>query len=189
MNHDLSGKKIAILIANGFMQSDVTAAQRMFQDTKAKIHLVSCENGVVNGWEGNGWGHHYPSDVSLGKALAADYDAVVIPGGLAHVEKLLKTEHTKRFVGGFMRAQKVVVTFAEGVKTLIETGMVRDYEMTGPESVISDMNGEGVIVSSEMMCVDDHVITAQKSGEMYDEIFSATADAILAYYEEMSAAA
>lgn len=189
MNHDLSGKKIAILIANGFVQSDVTAAQRMFQETKAKIHLISCENGLVNGWEGNGWGHHYPSDVSLSKALAADYDAVIIPGGLGHVEKLLKTEHTKRFVGGFMRAQKVVVAMAEGVKTLAETGMIRDYEMSAPEMMASDLTGEGAIMSENMVCVDDHVITVQKSGKSYDEVFGAAADAILAYYEEMAAAA
>lgn len=133
MSHDLSGKKIAILIANGFQQSDVTAAQRMFQDAKATVKLVSSEAGLVNGWEGNGWGHHFASDISVSKALASDFDMVVIPGGMAHVEKLLKTEHTKRFVGGFMRAQKTIVAFADGVKVLIETGMLRDYEVAAPE--------------------------------------------------------
>lgn len=189
MNHDLSGKKIAILIANGFNQGDVTAAQRMFQDAKATIKLVSSEAGLVNGWEGNGWGHHYASDISLSKALAADYDMVIIPGGLSHVEKLMKTEHTKRFVSGFMRAQKVIVAFAEANKVLIESGMLRGYEVSAPETMHSDLTGEGADISTEMMCVDEHLVTVMKSGENYEEIYGAASQAVIDYYSEMSEAA
>jgi protease I len=189
MNHDLSGKKIAILIANGFIQSDVIAAQRAFQDVKATVKLISSENGIVNGWEGSGWGHHFASDMSVNKALAADFDMVVIPGGMAHVEKLLKTEHTKRFIGGFMRAQKAIVAFADGVKVLVESGMLRGYEVSAPESLHSDITGEGANFSSEAICIDEHMITAMTSGENHKEVYDAACNAVMEYYAEMSEAA
>jgi protease I len=179
MTHNLSGKNIAILIANGFVQSDVVAAQRMFQEAKASVKLISSENGLVNGWEGKSWGHHFAADIPLSKALAADFDMVIIPGGAAHVEKLLKTEHTKRFINSFMRAQKVIVAFSDGLKVLVETGMLRGYEVSAPEHLVSDMSGEGATISTEVICADDHLITTSLSGENQLDVYALACLAVI----------
>ena len=111
----LAGSKIAILVANGFMQADMIAAQRRLIEEGAHVRIVSSEQGLVNGWTGDDWGHHFAIDNPLNAALAADYDMLVVPGGARSVDKLKLTAHTKRFIGSFLAMQKPVAVTGDGV--------------------------------------------------------------------------
>lgn len=116
----LIGQKIAILAANGFDEADMIAAQRALVAAGATMRLVSSDNGLVNGWDGKGWGHNFPVDAALNTALGVDYDGLVIVGGQRSFDKLKMTAHTKRFIGSFMLAQKPVVAFGEAADVLME---------------------------------------------------------------------
>jgi protease I len=123
----LTGQKIAILAANGFDEADMIAAQRALVAAGATMRLVSSDNGLVNGWDGKGWGHNFPVDAALNTALGVDYDALVIIGGQRSFDKLKMTAHTKRFVGSFMMAQKPVVAFGDAAEILMDADQ-RDAE-------------------------------------------------------------
>lgn len=116
----LTGQKIAILAANGFDEADMIAAQRALVAAGATMRLVSSDNGLVNGWDGKGWGHNFPVDAALNTALGVDFDGLVIVGGQRSFDKLKMTAHTKRFVGSFMMAQKPVVAFGDAAEMLME---------------------------------------------------------------------
>ena len=55
MSKALLGQKIAVLVANGFQETDMTATQRLLQDTGANVRIVSMDHGLVNSWKDNGW--------------------------------------------------------------------------------------------------------------------------------------
>lgn len=116
----LTGQKIAILAANGFEEADMIAAQRALVASGATMRLVSPDNGLVNGWDGKGWGHNFPVDAALNTALGVDFDGLVIVGGQRSFDKLNMTAHTKRFIGSFMLAQKPVVAFGDAANVLME---------------------------------------------------------------------
>ncbi len=116
----LLGNKVAILAANGFDEADMIAAQRALAAAGATVRLVSSDNGLVNGWDGKGWGHNFPVDAALNTALGVDYDGLVIIGGQRSYDKLKLTAHTKRFIGSFMTAQKPVVAMGDAAEVLIE---------------------------------------------------------------------
>lgn len=116
----LTGQKIAILAANGFDEADMIAAQRALVAAGATMRLVSSDNGLVNGWDGKGWGHNFPVDAALNTALGVDFDGLVIVGGQRSFDKLKMTAHTKRFIGSFMLAQKPVVAFGDAANVLME---------------------------------------------------------------------
>lgn len=134
----LAGSKIAILVANGFTEQDKTEAQRALIEAGAVTKLVSPDAGLVNGWSGATWGHHYAVDAALSTALSADYDMLVIPGGQRSLDKLKLTAHTKRFINGFMAAEKPVVVYGDALHIMITTDNIRGRTVAGP-AIMNDV--------------------------------------------------
>ncbi len=128
----MAGKKVAILVANGFTEQDLTEAQRALIEAGATTRMISPDNGLVNGWSGAAWGHHYAVDATLSTALGADYDALVIPGGQRSLDKLKLTAHTKRFISSFLNAQKPVATFGDALHLIVFTDNIKDRAVAGP---------------------------------------------------------
>lgn len=122
MSKPLSGVKIAILVANGFEEADMTATQRALVAAGAHAKIISPEPGLVNSWTGQAWGHHFAIDAQLNAALGADYAMLVIPGGQRSVDKLKLTAHTKRFINSFMAAQKPVAVWGNAAQTMEYAG-------------------------------------------------------------------
>ncbi len=139
MSKTLHGIKIAILVANGFNQQDFTAAQKALGSEGASLKLVSPDQGLVNGWEGSGWGHHFPVDQQLATALGADFDMLVVPGGQRSMDKLKTTAHTKRFVNSFMVSDKKVFLFGDAVALLDFAGQGTDASVHANVLVVDDL--------------------------------------------------
>lgn len=127
--------KVAVLVANGFEESNFLAAQRFFQEKGVFVKIVSMNQGLVNGWHGEGWGHNYAVDVPLNSALGVDYDALVIPGGKRSLEKLKMTAHTRRFIGSFMNANKPVCVMGDAVDIMMHTQQSEGRMMSGADDV------------------------------------------------------
>jgi len=114
----LTGKaKVAVLVANGFNESNFLAAQKMMTEMDIFVKIVSMNQGLVNGWseDAASWGHNYAVDTQLNSALGADYDALIIPGGSRSIDKLKMTAHTRRFIGSFMSAHKPVADMGDAL--------------------------------------------------------------------------
>ena len=128
----LSGSKIAILVANGCTEQDMTEAQRALIEAGAMTKIISPDAGLVNGWSGDHWGHHYAVDAGLATALSGDYDMLIVPGGQRSLDKLKMTAHSKRFLNGFILSEKPVVMFGDALHVLITTDNVRGRTVAGP---------------------------------------------------------
>lgn len=126
MSKFLTGTKIAILAANGFEQHDFTQSQRALLAAGATVKVICPDQGLVNGWEGNSWGHHFAVDQTLSTALGADFDMLVVPGGERSLNKLKTTAHTKRFIGSVMNAGKPIVMYNDAATLLEHCGLAED---------------------------------------------------------------
>ena len=131
----LSGSKIAILVANGCTEQDMTEAQRALIEAGATTKIISPDAGLVNGWAGDHWGHHYAVDAALATALSGDYDMLVVPGGQRSLDKLKLTAHTKRFINGFLVSDKPVVMYGDALHLLITSDNMRGRTVAGPENM------------------------------------------------------
>ncbi len=152
MSKPLLGTKIAILIANGFCEQDMTETQRALAEAKANMRIVSTEQGLVNSWTGEGWGHHFAVDTNISTALGADFDMLIIPGGQRSHDKLKLTAHTRRFVSSFMAARKPVVVFNDALNIMLATGNVTGHTFNGPESFEAPIMQAGGNWSAETPC-------------------------------------
>ena len=87
MANTLEGKKIAVLVADGFEQSELLEPRQALDEAGAQTQFVSPVDGKVKGWNHTDWGDEVPVDVPLHSADPSRYDALLLPGGVAAVAR------------------------------------------------------------------------------------------------------
>src|SRR3954451_19865183 len=88
MEQQLQGKRVAILVTDGFEQVEMTEPRKALDQAGAQTQIVSPAQGQVKGWKFTDWGDQFPVDVPLNQARPDDYDALLLPGGVINPDKL-----------------------------------------------------------------------------------------------------
>ncbi|HYG91730.1 MAG TPA: DJ-1/PfpI family protein [Azospirillum sp.] len=168
MDQPLAGKTIAILVANGFEEVEMTEAQRALLKTGATLRTISPEQGLVNGWHGRAWGHYFPVDKQIGEVLGSDYDMLVLPGGERSVAKLQQSAHTKRIVGHFLDAGKPIAAIDQGVQLLAIPGKLKGRTIVAIEAFAEELTAAGgkLADADEALVVDGFTVTARSAEEV-----------------------
>lgn len=160
MTATLTGKSIAILAANGFDENQMTEIQRALTTAKAKFKTVAPENGVVNGWQKDHWGHYFPIDVNISEALGSDFDILVIPGGERAMAKLKPNLHTRRIVNHFLEAGKPIAAIGAGVGMLALSGKIAGVCVAAPADTHAELTAAGAVISIDPQEVSGSVLTS-----------------------------
>jgi len=160
MQKPLNGMKAAILVANGFNETEMTMFQRGMMEAGAYPKIVSVENSLANGWQGTSWGHYFAVDCQLADALSADYDVLVIPGGQRSLDKLKLTAHTRRFIGGFIAAMKPVMLVGDAGLLLAYTGQADGLMMHGPAEIKDVVTAAGAVWSENSPTIHRNIMSA-----------------------------
>lgn len=161
MATSLQGKTVAILVANGFEESELTGPKHALEEAGAKTHLVSPETGTVLSWQEKNWGSKFPVDVSLAQADAESYDALVLPGGVMNPDKLRLNEQAIDFVREFFEAGKPVAAICHGPWPLIDAGVVEGRTLTSFPSLRLDLINAGAKWVDQEVVVDNGLITSR----------------------------
>ena len=181
MSKPLLGKKIAVLVANGFAERDLTHTQKRLSGTGANMRIVSMDHGLVNSWTSEGWGLHFASDQVLSQALAADFDILVVPGGQRSMEKLSLTAHTRRFLNGFVDTGKPVVLFNEAVSLLAYSGRAEGRKVAGPIGFASAITDAGGDYTDDASVVSDNILSGNCTKETRAEFVESVASFLSEY--------
>ena len=166
MNQQLNGKKVAILVAHGFEQVELTEPKQALEQAGAQTHIVSPEQGQVKGWQHTEWGDQFPVDVPLNQASADDYDALLLPGGVMNPDHLRRNQQALQFVRSFFEAGKPVAAICHGPWTLIDAGLVEGRKMTSYESIQSDLKNAGAQWVDQEVVVDQGLVTSRKPDDI-----------------------
>ena len=164
MNHSLTGLNVAILAANGFNEHQMTEIQRALIKAGATTKTIAPETGVMNGWQGEGWGHYFPVDVQIGEALGSDFDALVLPGGERALAKLKTNLHARRIINHFVEAQKPIAAIDTGVVLLTLSPKMAGRTVAASEATTEELRAAGIVVSDDnAQETDGSIITADGS--------------------------
>jgi protease I len=166
MSDKLNGKKVAILIADGFEQVEMTEPRKALDQAGAQTFLISPAKGTVRGWKMTEWGDKFDVDVPLAKANAEDYDALLLPGGVMNPDKLRIDESAIAFVRAFFNAHKPVAAICHGPWTLIEADAVSGRTMTSFSSIKSDLKNAGANWVDREVVVDQGLVTSRKPDDI-----------------------
>ena len=114
----LSAKKIAIMVSAGFDEAQFIDIQKAMMTNNAWLKVISNKPGLVNGARDGMLGMAYPVDSVLSETLAIDYDALIIPGGVKHVEALIEEPHALRILRAFLREDMAVLFIDDAIDML-----------------------------------------------------------------------
>ncbi len=163
---NLQGKNVAVLVADGFEQVELTEPRKALEAAGAKTRIVSPAEGKVKGWEHTKWGEELPVDVPLRQAKPEEYDALLLPGGVMNPDKLRMNPDAVRFVKHFVDAGKPIAAICHGPWTLIEAGAVRGRKMTSWPSLATDLRNAGASWVDQEVVHDGPLVTSRKPDDI-----------------------
>ena len=162
----LQGKRVAILVADGFEQVEMTEPRNALQAAGADTKLVSPAQGRVQGWKHFDKSDTFPVDVPLAQANSADFDALVLPGGVANPDQLRIMPKAVSFIREFFDAGKPVAAICHGLWPLIDAGVVRGRTVTSWPSLKADLtNAQARWVDQEVV-TDNGLVTSRKPDDI-----------------------
>lgn len=166
MATELQGKKVAILLTNGFEQVEMTHPREALERAGATTELIAPKGDKVRGWDHTDWGDSFDVDVELGDADPAAYDALVLPGGVMNPDKLRLEPEAHAFARHFVEADKTLAAICHGPWTLIDAGLVEGRRMTSWPSLQTDLRNAGAQWVDEPCVVDGHLITSRNPDDL-----------------------
>ncbi|HTQ36426.1 MAG TPA: type 1 glutamine amidotransferase domain-containing protein [Steroidobacteraceae bacterium] len=162
----LDGKKVAILTAEGFEQAELLEPRKALEEAGANTQIVSPASGEVQGWKHFEKAGKVEVDMSLDEADADDFDALLLPGGVANPDQLRMLPKAVEFVRGFVQAGKPIAAICHGPWTLIEADGVRGRRMTSWPSLRTDLANAGADWVDEEVVTDRGLVTSRKPADI-----------------------
>lgn len=166
MNKQLTGKKVAILAADGFEQSELFKPKQALEEAGAVVTVVSLKAGEIKGWNEKDWGDKIAVDLTIDKARAEDFDALQLPGGVMNPDKLRADEKAVAFVKAFFDAGKPVAAICHAPWTLINAEVVRGREITSYPTLRKDLENAGAKWVDREVVVDNGLITSRNPNDI-----------------------
>lgn len=166
MAQSLTGKTVAILVMDGFEQVELTEPKAALEQAGAKTQIVSPKNHIVKGWQHVEWGDEFAVDQPLTQATPADFDALLLPGGVMNPDKLRRDPKALAFVRAFFDARKPVAAICHGPWTLIDAGVVKGRRMTSYESIQTDLKNAGAEWVDLEVVTDNGLVTSRKPDDI-----------------------
>ncbi|MBX9851593.1 MAG: type 1 glutamine amidotransferase [Cytophagaceae bacterium] len=162
MEKKLKGKKIAILLNDGFEQTQLTSPMTALKNEGAEVTLISREKRIT-AWDEDNWGGQFCTDVLIHKAKAENYDALFLPGGVFNPDGMRTEEFALKFVQHFTESKKPIGAVCRGTWILIETKSLRGKSLTSFPSIRTDLENAGATWLNEEVVVDNNLITSQSN--------------------------
>jgi protease I len=158
----LSGLRVAILVADGFEQVEMTEPRKALQDSGADTQIVSPAKDQVQGWNHFDKADKFKVDVPLDAADANDFGALLLPGGVANPDQLRILPSAVEFVRSFFEAGKPVAVICHGPWTLIDAGVVKGRAITSWPSVRTDLINAGAKWTDKEVVVESGLVSSRK---------------------------
>jgi deglycase len=162
----LRGKRIAILVDNGFEQVELIEPRKALDQAGANTVVVSPQDSKVKGWNMKEWGQEIAVDVPLEEADAQDFHALLLPGGVMNPDHLRMNPDAVSFVKDFIDADKPVAAICHGPWTLIEAGAVEGHTMTSWPSLKTDLTNAGANWEDREVIRDGKLVTSRKPDDI-----------------------
>jgi protease I len=171
MADTLKDKRVAILVANeGIEQVELTEPRKALEAAGATVELLAPESGEAQAFNHLDKADTFPVDRVVGDASAGDYDALMLPGGVANPDNLRTHAEAVAFVCAFFDAGKPVAAICHAPWTLIEADVVRGRTVTSWPSLQTDIRNAGGTWVDKQVVVDSdrpaRLVTSRKPDDL-----------------------
>ena len=167
MADELSGKKIAIIAADGVEEAELVEPRKAIEDAGGEAELLSIETGEIQSVESDlKLKDTYAVDGRVADATVDEYDGLLLPGGTKNPDNLRMDSDVVSFVQEFARTGKPIAAICHGPWTLVEADLVRGRTLTSYPSIRTDIRNAGGTVVDEEVVVDQGLVTSRNPGDL-----------------------
>jgi protease I len=166
MSQKLEGKRVAFLFTDGVEQVELQEPLEAIRRAGADTSLVSLKSGEVQAFNHLTPADRIEVDLTAAEVDAGEFDALVLPGGVANPDQLRESPAAVRFVKGFFDQDKPVGVICHGPWTLIEAGVVGGRTLTSWPSLKTDLENAGATWVDEEVHVDGKLVSSRKPDDI-----------------------
>lgn len=163
---NIKNTKTAILVTDGFEESEFTAPKETIEKAGGTTVVVSLNTGTIKSWKDGNWGDNFQVDKIVDEVEVSDFDALVLPGGLINPDTLRKNNTAVNFVKEFVAQQKTVAAICHGAWLLAEAGVLEGRKITSYSSIKTDMINAGAQWVDEEVVIDNNLITSRNPKDL-----------------------
>ncbi|PWH84733.1 type 1 glutamine amidotransferase domain-containing protein [Brumimicrobium oceani] len=163
---NLKNKTVAILVTDGFEQSEFTEPKKAVEKAGATAHVVSLEKGKIKSWTDGNWGQEYDVDKTVNEVSVSDYNGLILPGGVINPDLLRNNSKAVDFVRGFAEHKKPISAICHGPWLLAEAGILEGRKITSYSSIKTDMINAGANWVDEEVVVDEGLTTSRNPNDL-----------------------
>jgi protease I len=162
----INKSRILIMATHGFEQSELVKPLEQLKAKGAKVEVAAPEAGQIKGWQDKNWGRPVDVDLTLDAVQVADYDALVLPGGVMNPDKLRINDKALAIVKAFVESGRVVAAICHAPWLLVEVGAVKGREVTSYVSIRTDLVNAGGRWVDKQVVTDQGMITSRHPGDI-----------------------
>ena len=162
----ITGKKVAFLATDGVERVELDRPWEAVADAGGMPTLVSLQGGQIQAFDHLDKGDRKPVDKTVSECRPDEFDALVLPGGVANGDFIRADERAVRFVKGFVDAGKPISVICHGGWVLIEAGAVRGRRMTSWPSLRTDLSCAGAEWVDEEVVVDHRMVSSRSPKDL-----------------------
>lgn len=166
MGDRAKGKKVAILVADGFEDAEFFDPKKALEDEGAQVEVVSLKTDDIQAFRHMEKSRTAKVDKAVKDARVEDYDALFIPGGLYNPDHLRADKDAVDFARAFMEQKKPVGAICHGPQVLITARVVNGRAMTAYKTVQPDLELAGAHVTDEEVVVDKGLVTSRNPDDI-----------------------
>lgn len=166
MKQNIQGKRVAILAADGFEQSELEEPLQALREAGADVKIISPQPGSIQGMHHADKGDTFDVDLPLDNADASEFDALMLPGGLLNPDTLRSTPAAVDFVRAFGRSGKPIAAICHGPWLLVEAGLASGHRLTSWPAIQTDIKNAGGEWVDEEVVVDQGIVTSRKPDDI-----------------------
>lgn len=163
---NLDRKTVAILATNGFEESELREPKKALEKAGADVHIVSLEKGEIKSFSDGNWGRAYKVDKTLDEVSQADYNALVLPGGVINPDTLRTKEKAISFIKSFFENHKPVAAICHAPWLLAEADVLKGRNVTSYSSIKTDIINAGANWTDEEVVVDSGLVTSRNPNDL-----------------------
>lgn len=162
----IDGAKILIMATNRFEESELFGPRDILLGKGAKVTIASLSLDEILGTVHDEPGKSIKPDVLIKDITAADYDALLLPGGVGNPDQLRMHEDAIGLIREFANTEKPVAAICHGPWLLVEADLLRGRQATSWPSIRTDLKNAGANVVDEAAVTDGNIVTSRKPDDV-----------------------
>jgi protease I len=163
---EISAARVLIVATHGFEEWELFGPREILHKRGAEVTLASPELSPIQATVHDDPGKTIRPDLTLEQAVAADFDALVLPGGVRNPDTLRLNDKAIALIRAFADLGKPIGAICHGPWLLVEADLIRGKKVTGWPSIWTDLKNAGGNVVDEAAVTDGNIVTSRNPDDV-----------------------